>query len=190
MSAILHHTALQAGHGDITWTESERAEIAAIVARYPTDRSAIMPVLWKAQEKWEWLSYDVMRLVANTLHLPPSHVLSVATFYTMFKKAPTGKFLIQVCHTLSCELAGSERLIDRIKATLGISEGETTPDGKFTLMRVECLASCGSGPMAQINEHFYELLTDDRIDAVLNELANGGQTKLQPEAERWTYPAS
>lgn len=188
--AFLHHTALQTGHGDIAWTDAEQAEIREIVSRYPTERSAIMPVLWKAQHKWGWLSYDVMRLVGQTLNLPPSHVLSVATFYTMFKKAPTGEFLIQVCHTLSCELAGAERVIDRIKAKLGISEGETTPDGKFTLMRVECLASCGSGPMAQINEHFYELLTDARVDSILDGLAAGGTAELQPEAERWTYPAS
>ncbi len=188
--AFLHHTALQSGHPGIAWTEEELAEIREMVARYPTERSAIMPVLWKAQHKWGWLSYDVMRVVAEVLHLPPSHVLSVSTFYTMFKKAPTGEYLIQVCHTLSCELAGSERVIDRIKSKLGISEGETTADGKFTLMRVECLASCGSGPMAQINEHFYELLSDNRIDAILDELAGGSVVTLQPEAERWTYPAS
>ncbi len=190
MSAFLHHTNLPPGHGELSWTEAETAEIAAIVAQYPTERSAIMPVLWKAQRKWGWLSYDVMRLVAQTLHLPPSHVLSVASFYTMFKKEPTGRYLIQVCHTLSCELAGSERVVERIKSKLGIAEGETTPDGKFSLMRVECLASCGSGPMCQINDHFYELLTDERVDAMLADLAGDGEPRLQPEAERWTYPAS
>ncbi len=190
MSAFLHHTNLPKGHGEISWTEAEEAEVREIVAQYPTERSAIMPVLWKAQHKWGWLSYDVLRLVGKTLHLPPSHVLSVATFYTMFKKEPTGKYLIQVCHTLSCELAGSERVIERVKDKLGIGPGETTADGKFTLMRVECLASCGSGPMAQINEHFYELLTDERVDSILDDLAGDGEVKLQPEAERWTYPAS
>ncbi len=190
MAGFLHHTQLQAGHGDIAWAEVELAEIARIVDRYPTERAATLPVLWKAQKKWGWLSYDVLRLVADTLHLPPSHVLSVATFYTMFKKAPTGEYLIQVCHTLSCELMGAERVIERIQDKLGIQVGETTADGKFTLMRVECLASCGSGPMAQINEHFYELLSDERVDAILGELGGGGSVTLQPEADRWTYPAS
>ncbi len=190
MSGFLHHSKLQEGHGDIAWTVTEQAEIARIVARYPEERAATLPLLWMGQQKWGWLSYDVLRLVARTLHLPPSHVLSVATFYTMFKKEPTGTYLIQVCHTLSCELMGSERIIDRIQDKLGIQPGETTADGKFTLMRVECLASCGSGPMAQINEHFYELLTDERIDAILDDLANGGSVTLQPEADRWTYPAS
>lgn len=180
-----------ADHDDISWTAEQSAEIETIVAKYPTRRAAIMPVLWMAQRQWGWLSHGVMRLVATTLELPPSHVLSVASFYTMFKKAPTGKYLIQVCHTLSCELGGADRIVDYIGKKLGIGVGETTADGKFTLMRVECLAACGSAPMMQIDDDFYELLTEAKLDAILDGLAADAPLPLpRPEVNQWTYPAS
>ena len=113
-------------------------------------------------------------------------MLSVATFYTMYKKAPTGEHLIQVCHTLSCALVGADKLIGHLEKTLGIKVGETTADGKFSLMRVECLAACGSGPMAQINDDFYELLTEDKMDAVLDALSND-RSYPRPEVNQWTY---
>ncbi|MEE2751913.1 MAG: NAD(P)H-dependent oxidoreductase subunit E [Myxococcota bacterium] len=177
------------GHGDVSWTEAQSAEIEGMIARYPEKRAAVMPVLWLAQDHFGWLSLDVLRLVAKTLELPPSHVLSVATFYTMFKKQPTGTHLLQVCHTLSCDLAGAEGLITRIQNKLGIKVGETTADGKFTLQRVECLAACGSGPMMQVGTDYYELLKDDTaIDAVLDALASDNPPSLpRPEMDQWTY---
>ena len=174
------------GHQSLARTDAEAPDIAGIVARYPTSRAAIMPVLWKAQRKWGWLSLEVMGLVARTLELPPSHVLSVATFYTMYKKEPTGRHLIQVCHTLSCALVGADRLVAHIEQALGIKVGETTADGKFSLMRVECLAACGAGPMAQINDDFYELLTEDKMDAILAALTND-RSYPRPEVNQWTY---
>ncbi len=178
------------GHEDVSWTEQEKAEIDEIIARYPERRSATMPVLWKAQDKWGWLSTEVMRLVAETVGVPPSHVLSVATFYTQYRTAPAGKYLLQVCHTLSCELAGCDRVAALISEKLGIAEGETTEDGLFTLMRVECLASCGSAPMVQINEdYFHERLTDEKVIKLLDDLKNGVDIEdiERPEKNLWVY---
>ena len=174
--------------GPIEWTEAEKAEIEEIVARYPTRRSATLPVLWMAQRKFGWLSLDVIRLCARTMELKPSDVLAVASFYTMFKKQPTGKYLIQVCHTLSCALGGADAIVDHIKRTLNITEGETTPDGLFTLMRVECLASCGSAPMMQINDDFYERLNPAVVDQILDGLKSGKPLALpRPEVDEWHW---
>lgn len=176
------------GHGPVSWTEDELTEIAELMTHYPTRRSALLPILWMAQRKWDWLSFDVMRLVAQTVELPPSEVYSVATFYTMLKKQPTGTYLIQVCHTLSCQLSGAEQIITHIKDKLGIKEGETTPDGLFTLMRVECLASCGSAPMLQIDDDFHEQLTPESVDAILDGLAAGNPLPVpRPEVDKWTF---
>lgn len=174
--------------GPVVWTDAEKAEIDDIASRYPNSRAALLPVLWKAQRKFGWLSNDVIRLVGQTLSLPPSDVLATASFYTMFKKTPTGRYLIQVCHTLSCQLGGSEHVVTHLKKTLGITEGDTTPDGLFTLMRVECLASCGSAPMMQINDDFYERLTTDKIDAILNGLKSGNPLPMpRPEVDEWQW---
>lgn len=176
------------GHGPVAWSAEQQAEIALLMGQYPTKRAALLPLLWMAQRRWGWLSFDVMRLVAQTVELPPSEVYSVATFYTMLKKQPTGKYLIQVCHTLSCQLNGAERILAHVKKRLGIEEGQTTPDGMFTLMRVECLASCGSAPMMQIDDDFYEQLTPESIDAILDGLAKGEPLSLpRPEVEKWTF---
>ena len=174
--------------GPVVWTEAEKAEIEQVASQYPNRRGALLPVLWKAQRKFGWLAPEVVRLVAQTMSLPPSDVLAVASFYTMFKKEPTGKYLIQVCHTLSCQLGGSERVVNHLKKVLGITEGETTPDGQFTLMRVECLASCGSAPMMQINDDFYERLTPEKLDEIVGALRRGQPLPLpRPEVEEWHW---
>lgn len=184
------HHAPPAGLGEIAipilWSADEAAEIEAIAAHYPERRSALLPVLWKAQRKFGWLSLDVIRLVATTLSLPPSDALAVASFYTMFKRQPTGRYLIQVCQTLSCALGGADRVVAHLKEALGIVEGETTPDGMFTLMRVECLASCGSPPMMQVNDDFYERLTPEKLDAILADL-RAGTPLPRPEVDQWQW---
>jgi NADH-quinone oxidoreductase subunit E len=174
--------------GPIEWTEAETAEIEAIVGRYPTRRSAMLPVLWMAQRKFGWINFDVMRLVGQSLEQPPSEVFAVASFYSMLKKAPTGEHLIQVCHTLPCALRGADRLVQMLEDKLGIAVGQTTEDGKFSLMRVECLASCGSAPMMQVNDDFFELLDEARVDAILNGLSNGSALPTpRPEADEWQW---
>ena len=122
-----------------------RAEVAEAVARYPVKRSAVLPVLWIAQREWGWLPPAALRLVARTLELPEPEVFGIATFYTMFNLKPVGRHHLQVCMTLSCSLMGADRLFTHLERKLGVGHGETTPDGRFTLRRVECLAACGTG---------------------------------------------
>jgi NADH-quinone oxidoreductase subunit E len=150
-----------------SFSSKAKKRIREFAGRYPDARAATLPALWAAQEEAGWISPAVCKAVAELLELPPSHVFGAATFYTMFKKAPTGRHLIQVCSTLSCSLMGAEHVVDYLERKLGIKCGETTPDGKFTLMKVECLASCGTAPMMQINDDYYESLTEERIDEIL-----------------------
>ena len=147
-----------------------KKEIKELAGRYPDPKAATLPALWLVQGELGWISPQACTAVAELLDLPPAHVLGVATFYTMFKKKPTGRYLIQVCSTLSCALMGSEHVVDYLEKKLGISCGETTADGKFTLMKVECLASCGTAPMMQINDDYYERLTEAKIDQILDSL--------------------
>lgn len=174
--------------GPIEWSGAEQAEIEEICGRYPERRAAMLPVLWKAQRKFGWLNFDVMRLVSESVGQPPSEVYAVASFYTMLKKQPTGKYLFQVCHTLSCALRGADALVAMLEDKLDIKCGETTPDGLFTLMRVECLASCGSAPMMQINDDFFELLNESRVDEIIAAIqADSPLPTPRPEADQWKW---
>ena len=186
-----HSAPSAASRGPREWSPEQRAEIDTILARYPTKKAAVMPLLWMAQDAWEWIDLDIMRLIGRTLDLPPSHVHAVASFYTMFKKAPTNRYHIQVCHTLSCAIVGADRLVEHIERRLEIDEHGNSRDGLFTLLRVECLASCGSAPMAQINEHFYERLTPQIVDEVIDALRKGAHLpEPRAEADQWIFPVS
>ena len=145
-------------------------EIDTVIQRYPDKQAAMLPVLWIVQGEMGWISPEAMVWVGDRLGCSAAAVQAVVRFYTMFDEAPVGRWKLQVCRTLSCELMGARAVIDRIRDKLGIEPGETTPDGEFTLQEVECLASCGTGPMLQCNLKFYEHLTPDRIDALLDEL--------------------
>ncbi|MGH7572602.1 MAG: NADH-quinone oxidoreductase subunit NuoE [Gemmatimonadota bacterium] len=141
-----------------------------IVARYPEAQAAMLPVLWVVQEEQGWISIEAMEWVAGRLGCSPATVQSVVRFYTMFDERPVGQYKLQVCRTLSCEIMGARRIIEHLEERLGVEAGETTEDGLFTLQEVECLASCGTGPMMQCNFRFYENLTPERLDALLEEL--------------------
>lgn len=143
-------------------------------ARYPHPRSALMPALRIVQEELGWLPGEAVVQVANLLGLTPAEVLSVASFYTMYNRRPVGKYLVQVCTNVSCSLLGAEHLLEHISRKLGIGVGETTPDGLFTLVEVECLGSCGTAPVMQVNERYYERLTAERVDEILDTLAAQG----------------
>ena len=146
----------------------------AIIARYPEGKhkSALIPILHLAQAEFEgWLSVPVMDYVASLLSIKPIEVYEVASFYSMFNLKPTGKCLIEVCHTSSCWLRGAEDIIKHLEGKLNIKMGETTADGKFTLKRVECLGSCGTAPMFQVGAQFYENLTNEKVDKIIDGLA-------------------
>lgn len=130
-----------------------------ILKRYPSKQSCIMPVLHLAQEEKKWLSPQVMQGVAAKLGLPVSQIWRVATFYSMYLKKPVGKFHLQVCRTLSCELNGARQLLELVKQKYNLSNGQTSPDGLFTISEVECLGACGTAPVVQINHEYYEKLT-------------------------------
>ncbi len=153
-----------------------------IIARYPQgkQKSALLPLLHLAQSEFEgWLSPEVMDYVASLLSIKPIEVYEVATFYSMFNTKPVGKCLIEVCQTSSCWLRGADELIAHIKNKLNIEVGGTTADGMFTLKTVECLGSCGTAPMLQCGANFYENLTTEKVDELIE--------KLRSKAERSTY---
>jgi len=152
-------------------SENVKAEIKQFKGKYPDPRSALLTALHAAQREHGWLSPEVMRDVAEVMELPPAEVASVASFYTMFNRQPVGENLIQVCTNISCSLLGAEHIVEYLKSKLGIDVGGTTPDNKFTLVTVECLGSCGTAPMMQINDTYYENLTEEKIDRILAELA-------------------
>ncbi|MDP6560595.1 MAG: NADH-quinone oxidoreductase subunit NuoE [Candidatus Binatia bacterium] len=141
-----------------------------IVARYPKKEAAMLPVLYLAQEEFGYLSSEVIDYVAGIMEIPSARLYGLATFYTMLRLKPIGKYHIQICHTLSCVLAGSERITDLLSKKLGIGVGETTSDGRFTLTEVECIASCGTGPVIQINEETYEGLSEKKVEEILQAL--------------------
>ncbi len=146
-----------------------------IISRYPAgkEKSALLPLLHIAQADSDgWLSVPVMDQVAAILNIQPIEVYEVASFYSMFHTKPVGQCLIEVCRTSSCWLRGAYDIIAHIENRLGIKEGETTPDGRFTLKAVECLGSCGTAPMFQIGETFYENLTNAKVDEILEEQKN------------------
>lgn len=140
------------------------------VPLYPRRKSAILPALTIAYHQLGYVDDDIYREIADIIKVPYVEIAEAATFYTMFPKAPRGKYLIQVCHNISCALLGADSLIGYLEKRLGIAKGETTPDKLFTLISVECLGSCATAPMMQINHDFYENLTPQKVDQILDEL--------------------
>ncbi len=157
------------------FSEEKLNKVKEIIARYPEgkQKSALIPLLHLAQdENGGWLDAPTMDYVASLLNILPIEVYEVATFYTMFNLKPVGKYLFEVCRTGPCMLNGSDDIIEYIKEKLGIQEGETTPDGLFTLKPAECLGACGYAPMMQLGKHFKEHLTKEKVDQIIEECRN------------------
>ena len=144
--------------------------VDTIVARYPQAKAAMLPVLWECQDAAGWIDKQTEDWVAQRLGVSSAHVHGCVTFYTMYKQRELGKYHIQICTTLSCMLRGSDDLVAHLKKKLGIEMGGVTPDGKFSLVSVECLGSCGTAPMFQLNDDYHEDLTLEKIDALLDSL--------------------
>jgi NADH-quinone oxidoreductase subunit E len=158
------------------FSEERLKKVDEIIARYPEgkQKSALIPLLHIAQEDNNgWLDIPTMDYVASLLSIKPIEVYEVATFYTMFNLKPVGKYVFEVCRTGPCMLNGSDDIIDYIKETLGIKEGETTPDGMFTLKPAECLGACGYAPMMQLGKFFREHLTKEKVDQIIDECRRG-----------------
>jgi NADH-quinone oxidoreductase subunit E len=160
------------------FSEAARQRIPTIIARYPVKRAALLPLLWVVQEEHGYISEEAMAEVAGLLDLTPPQVFQTISFYTMYNTKPIGKFHIQVCRSLMCALVGTGDVMRWIRAKLGIRPGETTPDKLFTLKQVECLASCATGPMMQINDDYYESLSQEKVDRILDDLKREGRSSL------------
>lgn len=141
-----------------------------VVPRYDTRMAVTMPALHLVQDTHGWLPHQAIEEIADFLGLAPSHVLDTATFYEEYWLKPHGKYVIWVCQSLSCEIMGQQKLVKKLKAHLGIEVGETTEDGKFTLMDVECLGSCGTAPCALVNHELHENIDVDNFQRVLSTL--------------------
>jgi NADH-quinone oxidoreductase subunit E len=145
-------------------------QIQSLMERYPQKRSALIPALQLAQKEAGYISQELISEIAQLFSLSPNEVNEVASFYTMFYKKPVGKYVIQVCTNISCLLCSAEQIMGHLTQKLGIRPGEMTADKKFTLMEVECLGSCGTSPVIQINDNYYEELTPEKVDRILESL--------------------
>jgi NADH-quinone oxidoreductase subunit E len=172
----------------VEFTAETLEKVEKIISRYPHGKrkSALLPVLHIAQEELGgYLSVDVMDYVAGVLNIQPVEVYEVATFYTQFYIEKKGRFVLEICRTSPCAICGGEKISEYIQKKLGIKDGETTPDGLFTLREVECLGACGYAPAMQINTEFYEHLTEQKTDEIIENLKNNVNIK-KPNDSRWT----
>jgi NADH-quinone oxidoreductase E subunit len=164
------HGALSCGR-TLSFSPEARAEIDRLLTRYPTKQAALLPVLWLAQKEWGWISREAVDLVASLLGLSSAFVWGVVTFYTMYNRAPVGRHLIQVCTSISCHLNGAEEVFHECRKRLGgLKPGETSQDGNFTVIEVECLAQCDKAPAVMVNDDDHAVVTKEKLDAFLKGL--------------------
>jgi NADH-quinone oxidoreductase subunit E len=171
---------------DFTFTADNLAWAKGQIEKYPPGRqaSAVIPLLWRAQEQHGgWLPEPAIRYVADMLGMAHIRVLEIATFYTMFQLEPVGKFLVQVCGTTPCMLRGAEELKKVCRRRIG-EQHHVTADGKFSWTEVECLGACVNAPMVQINADYYEDLTPETFEKILDGLAAGKTPKPGPQIDR------
>ncbi len=173
MSGGNNHEVVQPAN--FAYTPENRAEADRVIAKYPAGRqaSAVLPLLYIAQRQQGWVPRAAMDHVAEILDMAPIRVYEVATFYTMFHLQPVGKYHLQVCRTTPCWLRGADEMTETCKRKLGIGLKETTSDGLFSLVEVECLGACANAPVVQINDDFYEDLDPKKLEWILDELAAG-----------------
>lgn len=150
-------------------SEQIKETINGIRHQFPTEQALLIPLLHEIQNEQGWVSLDSMRAAGEFLNLPLSKVREVASFYTMFKLGPQGKVDVQICTNISCWLNGADKLVACAERKLGIHAGQTTPDGKFTLSQVECLAACGTAPAMMLNEDYYEQMDVPSLEKLLDQ---------------------
>jgi NADH-quinone oxidoreductase E subunit len=154
--------------GSVKLSDAAEKRADEIKAQYPQSRSAVMPLLYIAQEELgNVVNQQCVEWVAAKLGLAPMQVWEVATFYTMYYKAPVGQYHVQVCRTLSCALVGAKKISEFLLKRFGVKPGEVTKDGVWSFQEVECLGSCGTAPMCQINDTFFENLTEEKLEQIL-----------------------
>ena len=150
-------------------------EIRELVALYPESRSATLPALRLAQERYGWLSPEAFREVGEGLGETPAYCIAVASFYDMFHLEPVGRHVVEVCTNISCALVGAQAVLDAFESELGIRAGETTEDGEFTLRAIECAGGCGWGTVVAVDHRYREPVRPEDVQAILKELRDGAQ---------------
>jgi NADH-quinone oxidoreductase E subunit len=154
-------------------TRSLYDEIQRVARQYPVRRSAVMPALRLAQEKYGWLPPDAFREVADALDLTPAYCQAIASFYDMFHLEPVGRHMIEVCTNVSCALLGAQQVLEAFERELGIHAGETSDDGEFTLRTVECAGGCGWGTVVAVDHRYREPVRPEDVSAIVEELRGG-----------------
>ena len=149
------------------FTDTAIQEIEEIRTKYPNSRAALLPALSVAQREFGWLSPEAYEAVADLLGVPKATVRGVATFYAMYKQKPMGKHLIQFCTNVSCMILGAEKLVDFLKNKYGVEPGGVSPDGRFSLVIMECIGACGTAPAMLVNDDFHENLTEENLEEIL-----------------------
>jgi NADH-quinone oxidoreductase subunit E len=150
--------------------DTRKEDIERHLAKYPNKRSAVMPLLYMAQEEYGHITPEAIEEIAGLLEMSATDVKSLVGFYTMYHDRPKGKYLIQICDDLPCALRGSGEILEYLIQKLGIQSGETTEDGLFTLETVMCIAACDRAPVVQVNFHYHEYMTKEKVDALIDEL--------------------
>lgn len=152
-------------------TPENLQRIEALKKSYPHSQALVLPVLWIAQEQYGYISQETMKEIANLLHLPFGHILGVVTFYTMYNTKPVGRNHIEVCTNVSCMIRGSQKIVSQLEGKLGMKMGETSKDGTWTLSEVECMGACGGAPMCAIGEEYYENLTPEGVERMIESVS-------------------
>lgn len=168
----------------VAFTPERLSKFKALVAKYERKQSALLPTLYLAQDQFGWLSRPVMDYVASLIEVPPRHVYEVAMFYTMFRKKDMGQWCLQVCNNITCTMMGSEDLLKVIHEELGIRPDEVTPDRQFSCMVVQCLGSCDTAPVCQVNEEYVEKLDPDKFRTLIRKLREGQGLAREGEGVR------
>lgn len=157
----------------VSFTPENQARFEKIVSKYETKASALLPTLWLAQEQFGYLTNETMDYVAKMLDMPPAHVYEAVTFYVMFKRKDMGKYCLQICNNITCSMMGSEKLIQVANEELHIKFNEVTEDKMFSLVPVQCLGSCDTAPVVQVNEEYCENLTPEKFRELIGRLRSG-----------------
>jgi NADH-quinone oxidoreductase subunit E len=157
----------------IAFDATNEEKFQNLLGKYPTKQAVVLPALWLAMDQWGYLTPDIMAYIARRLDQSPVSVFAVVEFYTMFKTEKTGKHHIQLCRNMTCTMRGCEDLEAVIKSKIGIGPGEMTDDGLFSLELVECLGSCGTAPVMRMDKHYFEHLTEEKLDRIIKACRDG-----------------
>ena len=152
------------------FSDTTKQELQELLTHYPDRQAATLPALFLAMREFGYVDDEVFEYISSLTEISPIHLKDTASFYPMFRGKGTGKYVIMLCHTISCSLLGASALLEHLEKKWGIKAGETTPDKKFTLVKFECLGSCGTAPAMSINGIYYENLSVQKLDEILNTL--------------------